>query len=175
MPRLPEILERDRLPEDKREHFDYLVKTRGAVRGGFAVLLHSPEVAGRIAHVGTYIRFESSLPRRVAELAALTTSTLLDNQYEVAAHLRGARELGVDEATLEAVTSGGDLKGLGDEDRLPVRAARELVNDHALSDAAFNDARRRFGDQGAVDLVATIAYYGALAYLHNAMEIKPPP
>jgi 4-carboxymuconolactone decarboxylase len=173
MPRLPEITERDRLPEDKRDHFDYLLKTRGAVRGGFAVLLHSPEVAGRFAHVGTYIRFESSLPRRVAELAALTTSTLLENEYEVAAHQRGAREAGVDEATLGAVTSGGAIDALSDEDRLPVRAARELVQDHRLSDAAFAEAQKRYGDQGAVDLVGTIAYYGSLAYLHNAMEIKP--
>src|SRR5690348_7780399 len=103
MARLPEIKERERLPEAHREVHDYLVKTRGAVSGGFAVLLNSPDVAGRIAHVGSYIRFENTLPARVRELAALTASTEMGNSYEQSIHTRDVTNLGVPEATIAAV------------------------------------------------------------------------
>ena len=63
MTRLAPILERDALPEDHRSVYDYLVQTRGRVSPGMGVLLHSPDVTGRIVHVGTYVRFESSSRR----------------------------------------------------------------------------------------------------------------
>ena len=66
MPRLPQLKAKDQLPEAHREIHDYLVKTRGRVSDGFSALLNSPDLAGRIAHTGSYIRFESKLPDRSA-------------------------------------------------------------------------------------------------------------
>ena len=174
MPRLPEIHERDLLPEAHREVFDYLVKTRGAVSNGFSVLLNSPDVAGRIAHVGSYIRFENTLPDKVRELAALTASCEMGNSYEQSIHTRDVANLGISQATIDAVNSKGPLDGLSEEEALPVRAARELIRNHELSDATFAAANRLLGDQGCLDLVATIGYYSMLAILHVGMEIKPP-
>src|SRR5256885_10123489 len=125
MPRLPEIRERALWPEAHREVFDYLVKTRGAVSNGFSVLLNSPDVAGRIAHVGSYIRFENTLPDRVRELAALTASCEMGNSYEQTIHTRAVANLGIGPATLDAVTGHGRLDTLSPEEALPVRAARE--------------------------------------------------
>ena len=51
--------------------FDEIAGSRGAVRGPFAMLLHSPDVAGRIAHTGAYIRFETTIPAQLRELAIL--------------------------------------------------------------------------------------------------------
>ena len=36
------------------------------------MFLHSPELAGRVAHLGAFIRFEGSLDMRVRVLAAMT-------------------------------------------------------------------------------------------------------
>ena len=44
--RLPERTKED-LPADQQHIFDEIAGSRGAVRGPFAMLLHSPEVAGR--------------------------------------------------------------------------------------------------------------------------------
>jgi 4-carboxymuconolactone decarboxylase len=175
MPRLPALRERDLLPEDKREIFDYLVKTRGAVSNGFGVILNSPEMGGRIAHLGSYMRFESSLTPRMTEIAALTASAELGNSYERTIHAGGAKELGVSAGGIEAITAGGNIDSVDAEDRLAVRCAREMIRDHALSDAAFNDAHAALGDRGVVDLIGTIAYYGMLAYIHTSLEVLPPP
>ena len=74
MARLPEV-QREDLPADQQNFYDGIAQTRGEVRGPFAMLLHSPDVASRIAHVGTYIRFETTLEPPMRELAILTVAS----------------------------------------------------------------------------------------------------
>ena len=64
MARMPEIARN----EENKDAYDYLHKTRGAVRGGFAITLASPDLTQRMAHVGTYVRFDSPLPKLFTEL-----------------------------------------------------------------------------------------------------------
>ena len=67
MARLSEVT-RDEVPPEKQHIYDEISGSRGSVRGPFAMLMHSPEVAGRAAHLGAYLRFESSLEQSVVEL-----------------------------------------------------------------------------------------------------------
>ena len=174
MPRLPEIFDRDALPEDKRDVHDYLVKTRGAVSNGFAPFLHSPDLVARVAHLGTYIRFESTLPARTRELLALTASSELDNPYERTIHARDALTREASQQAVDAAISKGSLDGIGEDEALPIRTARELIRDHGLSDASFAAIREQFGDQGSVEFIGTISYYAMLAYNHNALQVTLP-
>jgi 4-carboxymuconolactone decarboxylase len=171
MPRLPQIDQRESLPEQHREVFDYLVKTRGRVSPGFATLLNSPDLAGRIAHTGSYVRFESTLPDRLRELAALAASTEIGNSYERGIHTRDCQNLNVDAALIEAVVNGQPVDAFPAADTLPVRCARELLRDHRLSLATFEEARQQLGDQGVTDLVANIGYYTMLGCLHVGLGV----
>ncbi len=174
MPRLPEVLDRNQLPEDQRDLFEYLAGTRGSVRLPFSLILNSPETARRISHLGTFLRFESSLPKDVIELAVLTTAREFDCHHEWAAHSRLAKEVGISDATIEIIGNRRPLTELSQEETLPVRFARELLQEHAASDAAFDAALQEFGDAGVIELTATIGYYGMLACLLNALEVIPP-
>ena len=50
MARLPNLLHREQLPEHLREAYDRVAGLRqGAVSGPYGVLLHSPELAERVA------------------------------------------------------------------------------------------------------------------------------
>ena len=71
MPRLPEIKTKEHLPLEHQDLIEYLAGTRGSVRIPFSVVLNSPEACRRIAHLGSYIRFESSVPQKVLELAVI--------------------------------------------------------------------------------------------------------
>lgn len=171
MPRLPEITQPS---PDNREAFDYLKKTRGAVRGGFAVMLASPDITQRIAHVGTYVRFESPLPATIRELAAVTISAELENAVEYVLHARQCRELGVNESLLKAVIERAPVTGGSDDEMLTVSFARELARNHKLSDTTFNAAHKRLGDKGVVDLISAIGYYAMLAICHVALDVEAP-
>ncbi|MFN0073963.1 MAG: hypothetical protein ACKVVP_20990 [Chloroflexota bacterium] len=82
MSRISEITSRDQLQESDRLVWDEIEASRGTVRGPFKVLLHRPELARRIAHLGTHIRFESSLHPYVRELAVLVTCGSLECEFE---------------------------------------------------------------------------------------------
>jgi 4-carboxymuconolactone decarboxylase len=174
MPRLPEVLDRNALPEDKREIHDYLATTRGAVRLPFSAFLNNPELTYRIAHVGSYIRFDSSLPDRTRELAIMATAREVDARFEWAGHVRLAREIGIDDSMIDAIANRKAPAGFSEEDALPVVVAQELLRDHKVSDESFAAANEKFGAAGVVELLATVGYYSLMGCVLNGLEIEPP-
>ena len=170
MPRLPEITQPS---PDQQEAYDYLKKTRGSVRGGFASMLASPDITQRMAHLGTYVRFESPIPPLIRELAAVAISAELQNPAEYTVHGRQCRELGVSEALVKAVIDRAPVSGASADEKLAIDFARELGRDHKLSDATWQAGVKRLGEKGTVDLVGAIGYYAMLAVCHVALDIKP--
>jgi 4-carboxymuconolactone decarboxylase len=175
MPRLPEITQKDALPADKHHIFDAIAESRGRVGYPFSLMLHSPEVAGRVAHLGTYLRFESVLPAPDRELAIITAAREFDCAFEFSAHARGAERAGVREVAIQTVANDGDLDALSPEETVVVRYGRELFRQHRISQETFDAARARFGDQGVTELTALMGYYALLACGLNAFEVQPGP
>lgn len=172
MPRLPTVA--TPTPQQKPA-YDYLVQTRGpaGVKGGFGVLLASPELCQRIAHLGSYIRFDSPIPKRMRTVAATTISVELENPWEYVIHARISRELGVPDAVVQAILDRAPVTGASVDDRLAIDIARDMARDHKLGKATFDAARERLGDAGVVDLIATVGYYAMLAVTHKALEVFP--
>ena len=173
MARVHQISTRDEIPADKGHIFDSIVGSRGRVSGPFSVLLHSPEVAGRAAHLGAYIRFESTLSAGQRELAIISAAREFDCDYEWGAHEKLAREAGVRDEAIQAVANNSDLGSLSDEESLIVQYARDLLREHRVSASTFDAAMSLLGEQGVTDLTATIGYYGMLACALNAFEVQP--
>jgi len=174
MPRLPEIFNRDELPDDKQWVHDYLIQTRKKISNGFAPYLHCPEYVARIAQLGTYIRYESSLPQDAYELLALTASAECDNPYEADNHALITAKMGIPRPTIDAARKKTAIEGASEDHELYIRCAREMMREHRLSDASFEAARKRLGDRGVIELIGTIGYYAMLACLHNGMQVRGP-
>ncbi len=174
MARVP-ALSREDVPEDKRHIYDEIAASRGEVSGPFSALINSPDVAGRVANLGTYIRFESTLPGTVQELAILTASRELNCQYEWTHHETLAHKAGVSDNAIEAVRDRRDLVGLTREDASVIQFVREAIRSHRVSDETFGEARKLFGTQQITDLTATIAYYSMIAICLNTLEVELEP
>jgi 4-carboxymuconolactone decarboxylase len=174
MPRLPEILERESLSPEMRHVWDYMLKTRGKVLNSYAVMMHAPELVSRVMHLGSYVRFESSLDEKMIEVLALTTSVELGNAYERTIHTAMAARKGVPAPLVDDIVARRELGQGAEEIRVPVACARELARSGALSDATFDAARAALGSQGVVELIATVGYYAMLAFLHNALQVRLP-
>lgn len=173
MPRLPEVTDRNALPEDKRHIHDYLAQTRGAVRLPFSSVLNNPELTYRVAHLGSYIRFDATLPEKVRELAILAAAREVDARFEWAGHARLAKELGVTDEQLDAIANRKAPEGFSEDDALPIRLAQELLRKHELSDATFAAAQSKFGDAGVIELIGAVGYYSMMGCLLNGLQIEP--
>src|SRR5271166_3944467 len=77
----------DRLTRDQKTMADHLLAgERGGLNGPFNVTLRSPEMGDLAQKLGAQLRFHSSLPKRLNELAILMTARFWSAQYEWSAH-----------------------------------------------------------------------------------------
>lgn len=165
---------RETVPEAHRHHYESIEASRGRISGPFAVLLNSPELAGRVGHLGAYVRFEGELDDEDRELAILTTARAFDCAYEWAAHAPIAREVGVREEAIDVVADALPVEDLEVRERRIVEYGRELFEDHGVSDTTFEAAFEAFGESGITELTGTMGYYAMLACVLNAFEVYPP-
>ena len=52
--------------------------------------------------------------------------------------------------------------------------ATQLVRDHRLSDATYQEAEQLFGENDLVSLVSVIGFFGMVATTANAIDATPP-
>ncbi|MGH7771693.1 MAG: carboxymuconolactone decarboxylase family protein [Candidatus Binatia bacterium] len=171
MARIPLIDKKEILPPEHRGIYDAIAKSRGQVHGPFAALLHSPPIAERTAHLGTYIRFESQLDRKIVELATLAAARELECRHEWAAHVTHAAKAGIRQETIRAIHQRKAPEGLSSEEAQIVNYVQELLRSHRASEPTFQALLRRLGLRGLVELTATIGYYAMLACTLNAFEV----
>ena len=174
MARLPNVNRDDLKPEDQ-QYFDEIVGSRGSVRGPYGILLHSPQLAARVAHTGTFVRFEFDVPEALKELVIITTAREVTSQYEFSAHARLAREAGVSEETIQAVAKGTAPQGLSGDEEILVRYTKELVGNHKISDATFNAVKDRFGVQDTVNFTGLIGHYLLVGQILLAFDVELAP
>jgi 4-carboxymuconolactone decarboxylase len=174
MARLPPITSKDQVPGKDHATFDSIVASRGAVQGPFTMFLHSPELAGRLAHLGAYIRFEGSLDMRARVLAAMTVAREFEAVYVWGAQTGGARRQGVPEETIAAIRE-NHSRGIAPQDAEIVEFTRMLLRRHRVDEADFKKLQARFGNDGLIQLTAAIGYYSMLAMTVNACELEAAP
>jgi 4-carboxymuconolactone decarboxylase len=174
MPRLPEITEKESLPEQEQPIFDAIAQSRGRVGYPFSLLLYSPEVAGRVASVGHYVRFDSVLSPAERELAVIVAARESDCAFEWAAHSRQSLQVGVRQEAIDAVANRAPVDSLTPDEALIITYGREVLRDHRVSQETFDAALKRFGEKGMVDLIATLGYFTMIACALNAFEVPAP-
>jgi 4-carboxymuconolactone decarboxylase len=171
MPRLPLVTSKDQVPAKDHATFDSIVASRGAVQGPFVAFMHSPEVAGRVAHLGAYVRFEGSLDMRVRVLAAMTVAREYEGMYVWGAQSGGARRQGVPESTITAIRE-NHSRGIPAEDAQIVDFTRQLLRKHRADDATAKAVLARFGNDEFIQLTGAIGYYSLLCMTVNACELE---
>jgi len=174
MTRLPKVT-RESLSENNQKHFDYVAGSRGDVSGPFLVLLNSPDVAERIAHVGTYIRFETTLSPELREIAILTVARTWNCQYEWTAHQPIAESAGVRKEAIESIRDNLAPAGLLEKEAMVFNYVSNLLKNGRIPDGIFDKAKDMLGVQTVTDLTATTGYYSMLACALNAAQVMPEP
>jgi 4-carboxymuconolactone decarboxylase len=154
-------------PDQKALADNILSGPRGSLNGPFNVMLRSPDLGDRLQKVGEYVRFKTSIPPRLNELAILVTARAWTAQYEWYAHRELALKAGVPPAIIEDIAAGKRPGKMQNDEAVVYDFARELIGSKQVSDATFSAAKEKFGERGIVDLVGLIGYYHVVSMLLN--------
>jgi len=153
---------------------DIMSGPRGGMRGPFNAWLRSPELADRLQKVGEYIRFNSSLDKRVNEMAIIMTTQAWGSQYEWYAHAPLALKAGLDPSIVAAIGAGRKPDKMQDDEAIVWEFTTQLRRDHAVDDETYAKALEKFGEQGLMDLIAVNGYYDVVSMTLNVARVMPP-
>ena len=142
--------------------------------GPFNAWMRSPEFGMRIQAVGEHIRFKSSIPKHLNELAILVTAREWTSQYEWFAHHALAMKAGLDPKIADAIAAGKRPDTMKEDEAAIYDFCIQLHRNKKVDDAAFNRVKALFGEQGVIDLVGVSGYYVAVSMTLNVAEVPVP-
>jgi 4-carboxymuconolactone decarboxylase len=145
------------------------------VRGPFVPLIRSPEVMLRAKAMGDYLRFKSTLAPRLSEMIILITAREWTQQYEWVAHHDIAIKAGLRPEIADAIADARRPVGMADDEEAAYDMSIEIQRTKRVSDATWNKALAKFGEQGVIDLLGINGYYTLLAMTLNAARTALPP
>ncbi len=166
-----------------QELYDSLVDSRGsqiadaegALLGPFNAWVQAPRVGARLAALGSALRYDMALDRKLIELAVITVGAHFRAEFEWYAHSTMARHHGVPEAVISSIGAGEEPEFSDDTQRLVHKVASEIVETGRLSEVTHRDARARIGDVQLVELVTLCGYYTLVSFTLNAFCVSLPP
>jgi 4-carboxymuconolactone decarboxylase len=154
---------------------DILSGPRGKLVGPLRAALHNPVLADRWQRLGQVLRYETSIPLRLSEVAILVTARHWSCVLEFAIHAGEARRAGLDEGVIEALRQGRLPDFAEDGDAADVyEYIRQLLATGDVSDEAHRSMTARWGEVGVVELTALAGYYSMVAMTLNAHRIPLP-
>ena len=176
MARLPAAT-RESVPEGQRATFDEMLQSLGSVPqyGPGSVMIHVPQAHQLATALNQYLRDDSSLPKKIQELAMLVTAREMDCQHIWNAHAASAKEAGVDPDIVDALRDEGDLPDMDPGEEATITYGREFFQTHHVSRGGFQAALEQFGRQGLVELTMLMGNYALLAFVINAFDSDLPP
>ncbi|MEZ4863760.1 MAG: carboxymuconolactone decarboxylase family protein [Caldilineaceae bacterium] len=187
MSRLPNILPQDFTPEQQQlfaaitggkrgqqSSVDTFLNPEGGLRGPFNALLYSPVPGNAVQRVGEALRFEGTLSAQLRELAILTVAANWQANYEWWAHEKIARQVGLPSAIIAGVKAGALPADAPADQALVYRFAREVIDQHHVSDACYAETVALLGEPAVVELVLLLGYYTLISMTLNVFAVPVP-
>ena len=150
------------------------MKSTGQFPGPYNFLLRSPELATRWRRLGDYLRFETSLPLRLNELAILIQARFWTAQFEWWAHYPLALRAGLSQAVADDIKAGKRPTSMQADEEAVYDFCVELMRERKVSDATFAKLREALTEQQIVDLVAVSGFYSTVSMVLNTIEAEIP-
>jgi 4-carboxymuconolactone decarboxylase len=171
MPRIPLPSLDSMTPEQRQVH-----KAIGDLRGGhipmpYRPALHNPELADKWQQLGELLRYRTSLPQRLSELAVLAVAHCHRSQYIWAAHEPVARKAGISTAIIDAISAGEQPPFANADEQAVYRFSTELLETRSVTELQHVQALSALGVTGLVELTALLGYYVMVAMMLNAHDL----
>jgi alkylhydroperoxidase family enzyme len=165
MARVPYLDLKDLPPE----HQDLLARRANIYRA----LAHSPNGLRAFSTLGGFIRFKSKLDPRLRELAILMVGYLTRAPYEWSHHIEIGKKFDVSDDDIRVLMdeAEGRPNPLEPLAKAVLKAAREMTEDLAISDATFAELQTELDNECIVDLSLTIGFYNGVVRVLASLDI----
>src|ERR1700689_2787117 len=172
--RMPEMTLETMTPAQRTIAEAIMSGPRGRMSGPFNAWLRNPILADRLQKVGEYVRFNTSLDKRVNEMGILMPAQAWSAQYQWYAHAPLALKAGLDPKVLAAIGTGRKPENMKDDEAIVWEFTTQLRRDHSVDDAIYARALEKFGEAGFIDLGGVNGYYEWVSMTLNVARVKPP-
>jgi 4-carboxymuconolactone decarboxylase len=158
-------------PEQRQVH-----KAIGDLRGGhipmpYRPALHNAELADKWQQLGELLRYRTSLPQRLSELAVLVVARHHGCDYIWNAHQPVALKAGVTADVVDAIKAGGRPPFAKGDEQAVYDFCAELLETKTVTDTRHAQALSVLGVTGIVELTALLGYYVMVAMMLNAHDL----
>src|SRR5580698_4556572 len=140
----------------------------------FRAYIRSPDLAPRLTELADYLRWHTSLPPRLSELAILITAREWTAQYEWYAHYPQAMKGGLDPKVAAAIAEGKRPETMKDDEKALYDLATSLYRERKVSDAVYKAALDQLGERGIVDMIGIIGFYDITSMTLITMQAGVP-
>ena len=140
----------------------------------YRAYIKNPPLAKLLSALSDYLRWNTTLPPRLSEMAILITAREWTAQYEWFAHYPLALKGGLDVKVATAISNGRRPDGMKPDETALYDLATELYRDRKVSNATYKAAFEAFGERGIMDVIGIIGYYDLVSMTLITMEAAPP-
>jgi 4-carboxymuconolactone decarboxylase len=168
-PRLPQLTTEQLNPQQRALADEILKVSSVGIGGPYNSMLRSPEMGERLFALLDYLRFKSSVPRRLNEFAILIQARVWTSQVEWLAHYPLAIKEGLSEATAADLKAGRRPASMKPDEAAVYDLCMELSATRTVSDATYRRAAQIFTEQQIVDLLTVSGTYTSLAMMMNGV------
>lgn len=159
-------LKMEELNDQQRPVADQIMKVSSIGIGGpYNLMLRSPIMADRMLKLLDYLRFNTTVPRKLNEFAILIQSRLWTSQIEWQAHYPLALKAGLPESVANDLKQGKRPASMQPDEAAVYDYCMELSTKHEVSDVTFQRLRKIFSEQQIVDLMMVSGTYNTLAMM----------
>jgi len=144
------------------------------IGGPYNPLLRSPALGQIYFDLFKYLRWNSSLPMRLSELAILIIGRLWRSQIEWVAHEPIALKEGLSKAIIDDLRKNRRPSSMQEDEAALYDFVMELYTKHKVSDETFARARKLFNEKQLVDLTVIAGTYVTVAALISMAEQPVP-
>jgi 4-carboxymuconolactone decarboxylase len=157
-------------PEQKRVYDEIVAGPRGRIYGPFLVLMHNPGLASAVQKMGAYVRWSSTVPERLKELAICCIGRFWGAHVEWATHSAFAVKAGIDPAVIEALEAGRGPAFKNDDEATIYDFCMTLLEKKGVDDALYARCLAVLGERGLIDLMATFTHYSTVSMTLNTFH-----
>lgn len=174
MSRIPFPTTETMTPQQRVVYDKVVSGPRGKIEGPLRAALYNAELADRWQALGAQLRYNTSLPPRLSEIAICATGRLCQSPFEWYAHRRESEKIGIEKDILDAMLAQTEPPFRAEGERLVYNYACELCLHRSVSDATYAATLAHFGALAVVELTALVGYYTMVAMTLNCHEIPLP-